>query len=110
MNAPDSPKTANSLGEFVQHALEVRQQWLAQHDSEADEDEDLREDWKALKPFWKPWFRGHEDATWELKPKLYRGANRKIEDLFACEEGATCRIQKAWVAACRGSYAARISR
>jgi hypothetical protein len=61
MNLPDSAKIANSLGEFLQHALEVRQQWLGQHDSE--QDEDLREDWKALKPFWKPWFRGHENAT-----------------------------------------------
>ena len=53
MNALDSPKTGNSLGEFVQHALEVRQQWLVQHDSEADQDEDLRDDWKALKPLWQ---------------------------------------------------------
>jgi hypothetical protein len=86
MDPPDSPKTANSLGEFVRHALDVRQQWLAQHDNEADQDQDLREDWKDLKPFWKPWFRGHEVATWQLKPKLYRNANSKVGELFACEE------------------------
>jgi hypothetical protein len=77
-HSPDSPKTANLFGGFVQYALDVRQQWLAQYDREADQDEDLREDLKALKPFWKPWFRGHEIATWNSSQSSTEMLNTRL--------------------------------
>jgi len=27
---------------------------------------------------WEPWFRGHQNAAWELKPKLYRGRRGSV--------------------------------
>jgi hypothetical protein len=86
MTAPDSPKIATSLGELVQQALEVRRQWSDEHTKLAVGDLKLKEQWKEVEPFWKPWFRGHADADWQLKPKLYRDGELNIDKLFRFEE------------------------
>jgi hypothetical protein len=41
---------------------------------------------EETEPFWKPWFRGHADARWQLKPKLYRDGELNVEKLFRFEE------------------------
>jgi hypothetical protein len=86
MNPPDSSKVAKSLGEFVEHALHVRQLWIDRHGQEGTEDKERADDWTSTKPFWKPWFRGHEDAEWQLQPKLYRANEPNVEKLFEFEE------------------------
>jgi hypothetical protein len=88
MSPADSSKVANSLGDLVKQALNVRERWLDQHAKEAKAacDEERLKEWKAAEPFWKPWFRGHADADWKLRPKLFRDTKCKVEDLFECEE------------------------
>ena len=49
-------------------------------------DKELAERWDETKQFWKPWFRGHEEASWRLRPKLYRGGETDISKLFGFEE------------------------
>src|SRR5271166_5433292 len=86
MNPVDSSKDANSrVGDVVKEALRVRERWLDQNAEEAKAEERLK-DWEASKPFWKPWFRGHEKANWKLRPKLFRDTECKVEDLFEFEE------------------------
>jgi len=48
---------ARSVNEFLEHVQKICG----------------RDDWFASEDEWGPWFRGHKEATWELKPKLYRG-------------------------------------
>jgi hypothetical protein len=86
MNALDSPKIATSIGTLVQRALDVRKQWSEQHVHGAAGDLKLKEQWEETEPFWKPWFRGHADARWQLKPKLYRDGELNVEKLFRFEE------------------------
>lgn len=38
------------------------------------------------KALWKLWFRGHENAEWQLQPKLYRANEPSVEKLFEFEE------------------------
>jgi hypothetical protein len=33
--------------------------------------------WFREEPTWGPWFRGETDATWRLRPKLYRDPQTK---------------------------------
>jgi hypothetical protein len=62
MNPVDSSKDANSrVDDVVKEALRVRERWLDQNTEEAKAEERLK-DWEASKAFWKPWFRGHEEA------------------------------------------------
>ena len=86
MNALDSLKIATSIGTLVQRALDVRKQWSEQHVQGAAGDLKLKEQWEETEPFWKPWFRGHADARWQLKPKLYRDGELNVEKLFRFEE------------------------
>ena len=86
MNPLDSPKTATTLGALVQTALDIRRQWSERHAHEGAGDQKLKEQWEEVEPFWKPWFRGHADANWHLKPKLYRDGELNIDKLFRFEE------------------------
>jgi FRG domain len=64
----------------------VRKEWSEQHINRAADDLKLKEQWEEIEPFWKPWFRGHADASWHLKPKLYRDGGVNIDKLFRFEE------------------------
>jgi FRG domain len=86
MNPLDSPKTATTLGALVQMALDIRTQWKQAHTQGVGADQKLKEQWEEVEPFWKPWFRGHVDANWQLKPKLYRNGDLNVEKLFRFEE------------------------
>jgi len=86
MDSLDSPKIATSLGALVQMALDIRRQWKQEHAQGVGGDLKLKEQWEEVEPFWKPWFRGHADADWRLKPKLYRNEKLNIEKLFRFEE------------------------
>jgi hypothetical protein len=33
---------------------------------------DFTDSWFSKEPTWGPWFRGHTDSSWQLRPKLYR--------------------------------------
>jgi hypothetical protein len=86
MPHPDSPKTARTLGQLVEVALATRNQWRRKHTAEAHGDEKLTEQWEETKQFWRPWFRGHKDADWQLRPKLYRAGEPDVNKLFRFEE------------------------
>ena len=67
----DSPMTnkkdnkqriANSVSEFLEFAIEFTNLWFQKEKN------------------WGPWFRGHNDASWELMPKLYRDRPPARED------------------------------
>jgi len=47
-------RIANSVSEFLEFATEFTNLWFQKERN------------------WGPWFRGHNDASWELMPKLYR--------------------------------------
>ncbi|MGA8659871.1 MAG: FRG domain-containing protein [Chthoniobacterales bacterium] len=86
MEAPESSKIAKSLGKVVELALAPRNRWSKQHADEAKRDKVLREQWDEIKPFWTPWFRGHEEVGWQLKTTLYRGNDLEVDRLFTFEE------------------------
>jgi hypothetical protein len=58
----------DSVGTFVEAVSAVRSRW-ARKDS-----------------FWKPWFRGQRDASWSLRPRLYRSEKPKIGEYLEAEE------------------------
>ena len=76
MPPPHSLKVAKTLGELVELAMAIRNQWWQQHTEEALGDRKLAEQWDETKQFWRPWFRGHKDADWQLRPKLYRAEDK----------------------------------
>ena len=51
------PRKARSVAEFIEHVQKIRE----------------LPGWFPKKDNWEPWFRGQQDASWSLKPKLYRG-------------------------------------
>jgi hypothetical protein len=82
MDPSDSPKFARTLGELVEAAATIRNRWWERYTTAALGDSELAERWDETRQFWKPWFRGHEEASWQLKPKLYRGGEPDVSKLF----------------------------
>ncbi|MGA7415139.1 MAG: FRG domain-containing protein [Bryobacteraceae bacterium] len=68
----------DSVATFVRAVCGIRDEWRDEHARDAK--------WAKENPFWKPWFRGHGDASWLLKPKLYRTPGRAVGDLVTYEE------------------------
>jgi len=86
MNPPETPPVANSLSEFVEWPIKVHKKWYDRHREEADQNDEIKEQWIDVRPFWKPWFRGQENENWLLSPKLYRISEASTKTLFAFEE------------------------
>ncbi len=86
MNPSDTSPAANSLSQFIQWSLDLRNKWRTRHGEEADQSDERKERWVDVRPFWKPWFRGQENAAWLLTPKLYRISKTNAKTLFAFEE------------------------
>ena len=68
----------DSVATFVRAVCGIRNEWRDEHKKDPK--------WEKDNPFWKPWFRGHGDAKWPLKPKLYRTVGSPVDDLVSHEE------------------------
>ena len=86
MDESESSKIAESVGKMVEQAQAIRKTWVDRHAKEAEQGKDRKEQWEEVKPFWMPWFRGHEQAGWQLTPKLYRGSEVEVNQRFKFEE------------------------
>jgi hypothetical protein len=107
MPPPDSLKVARTLSELVVMAMAIRNHWWQQHTEEALGDRKLAEQWEETKQFWKPWFRGHKNADWQLKPKLYRGREPDVDKLFRFEEELRGEFKRRGLATRTGIHASR---
>src|SRR5207253_849178 len=56
--------TASSLASYVNAALRIRDLWHHEDEKKSDSDDN--------EPLTDFWFRGHGNARWKLKPRLYR--------------------------------------